>query len=438
MPGATRLEGAIVRLRTGFIALVTFVLAATIGFGCTSGPSNRAASRGATATTAHREAVAPVTKGTPSQLRSQFEQFLGEHTMLAVRFMRSVLTGPPELRQALLASLKDNTEELSETVSAAYGQSEGGRFEQLWQQHIDAFAAYANGVATHDAAAKQAARTKLVAYCSAHGSWFAQASKGRVQASVAAGGVRQHVDELMRQIDVYAAHDYAQAYQIQRMAYEHMFTAGATMAKASVTPELAVGFDAPPEKLRSAFDMLLGEHMELIIDAQRATFAGSQEFKAAGAQVNANTTALAQAMGAILGPQKGAEFQSAWANHVDGLMAYTTAVAANDEAGKQAAQKNLDAFASRLALYFSDVVSNQLPVEPVTAAITMHDGHLINQVNAYAAKDYTKAQEMEDHGYHQMLGVANTLVGAIQRTVKPGMPVGGSQTGGGGTAQRRR
>src|SRR6266508_3668870 len=322
MPGATRLEGAIVRLRTGFIALVTFVLAATIGFGCTSGPSNRAASRGATATTAHRAAVAPVTKGTPSQLR--------------------------------------------------------WHFEQLWQQHIDAFAAYANGVATHDAAAKQAARTKLVAYCSAHGSWFAQASKGRVQASVAAGGVRQHVDELMRQIDVYAAHDYAQAYQIQRMAYEHMFTAGATMAKASVTPELAVGFDAPPEKLRSAFDMLLGEHMELIIDAQRATFAGSQEFKAAGAQVNANTTALAQAMGAILGPQKGTEFQSAWANHVDGLMAYTTAVAANDEAGKQAAQKNLDAFASRLALYFSDVVSNQLPVrsEEHTSELQSR-GHLV-------------------------------------------------------------
>ena len=46
------------------------------------------------------------------------------------------------------------------------------------------------------------------------------------------------------------------------------------------------------------------------------------------------------------------------------------------------------------------------------------------------------AQEMELHGYEQMLGVANTLVGAIQRTVKPGMPVGGSQTGGGDTAQR--
>ena len=53
-----------------------------------------------------------------------------------------------------------------------------------------------------------------------------------------------------------------------------MFTAGAALAKASVTPEVAVGLDTPPEQLRSAFSMLLGEHMELIIDTQRATFAG--------------------------------------------------------------------------------------------------------------------------------------------------------------------
>jgi hypothetical protein len=425
-----------VRFRTGLVALVTFVLAATIGFGCTSGPAKRSASNSATATTAHHEAVTP--GKTPRDLRSQFEQFLGEHTMLAVRFMRSAVTGPPELRQALGTSLQDNTEELGELVGAAYGDDTGRRFEQLWKTHITALASYAGGVANHDEKAKQAARTALVAYSNAHGSWFAQASKGRVPASVAAAGVRQHIDELIRQVDVYAAKNYGEAYRIQRMAYEHMFTAGATMAKASVTPELAVGFDTPPEKLRSAFAMLLGEHMELIVDAQRAAFAGSPEFKAAGAQVNANTTALTQAMGAILGPRKGAEFQTAWANHVDGLMAYTSAVAGMNDLGKETAERNLDAFANRLALYFSDVVNNQLPVEPLTQAVTMHDSHLINQVNAYAAKDYAKAQEMEDNGYHQMLGVANTLVGAIQRTVKPGLPVGGSKTGGGGTAHHPR
>ena len=242
----------------------------------------------------------------------------------------------------------------------------------------------------------------------------------------------------MDQADAYAAGDYGRAYRIERQAYEHMFTAGAGLAKASVTPEVAVGLDTPPERLRSAFAMLLGEHLELIVEAQRATFAGSPQFQAAAAQVNANTTALTKAMAAIVGPTKAAEFQTAWANHVEGLLAYTAAVAGNDQNAKTAAKQNLDGFAERLGLYFSDIVKNVLATDPLTKAITAHDTHLINQVDAYAAKDYPRAQQMELEGYQQMLEVANTLVSAIQRTVKPQLPVGGSQTGGGGMACRRR
>jgi hypothetical protein len=102
------------------------------------------------------------------------------------------------------------------------------------------------------------------------------------------------------------------------------------------------------------------------------------------------------------------------------------------------AKQNLDGFAERLALYFSDIVKNLLAADPLTKAITAHDTHLINHVDAYAAKDYPRAQQMELEGYQQMLGVANTLMGAIQRTVKPGLPVGGSKTGDGGTAVCRR
>jgi hypothetical protein len=106
---------------------------------------------------------------------------------------------------------------------------------------------------TPSAPAQQVARDALLADAGAYGSWFATASKGRVQASAAAGLVRMHVEELMAQLDAYAARDYNQAYQIERAAYEHMFTAGVTLARASVPPELAVGLDAPPNKLRSAF-----------------------------------------------------------------------------------------------------------------------------------------------------------------------------------------
>jgi hypothetical protein len=384
-----------------------------------------------------RLAAATAAPTSPKQLRAQFEQLLGQHALLAVRQMRSVVAPSPAFGQAAGVSLQQNTDALSRLVAAAYGATQADRFTPLWQRHLADLVSYAKGVAGHDTAATQAARAALLADANAYGSWLTGASKGRVTAGDAAAAVRMHVQELMDQADAYAAHHYDQAYRIEREAYEHMFTAGTALAKASVTPEVAVGFDTPPEKLRSAFAMLLGEHMELVVDAQRATFASSPEFDAAAAQLNANTAALTKAMAGMVGPRKAAEFQAAWANHVEGLMAYTAAVAANDQAGKTAAKQNLDGFAERLALFLSDVVRNVLATDPLTQAITAHDQHLIDQVDAYAAKDYARAQQMELEGYHQMLDLANTLVGAIQRTVKPQLPRGGSKTGGGGMACRR-
>jgi hypothetical protein len=427
-----------VRSRTGLIPLAAFVLAATVATGPgTADHSDLSAAPPPVDQQAVRLAAATAAQASPRQLRAQFEQLLGLHALLAVRQMRSVVAAAPELQRAVEASLQANTDALTRVVASAYGGAPADRFTPLWQRHLADLLAYAKAVTGNDTSAKQTARTLLLADADAYGTWQAEASKGRVQASDAAAGVRMHVEELMAQADAYAAGDYARAYRIEREAYEHMFTAGGGLAKAGVTPEVAVGLDAPPEKLRSAFAMLLGEHMELLVDAQRATFAGAQEFQAAAAQVNANTTALTKAMAGIVGPPKAAEFQRAWANHVEGLMTYTTAVAGNDQAAKAVAKQNLDGFAERLGLYFSDIVKNVLAADPVTEAITAHDQHLINHVDAYAAKDYTRAQQLELEGYQQMLGVANTLVGAIQRTVKPRLPVGGSKTGGGGMACRR-
>jgi hypothetical protein len=427
-----------VRSRIGLIALVSFVLAAAVACGsATAGRSGSWAAPPPVGQHAVRLAAATAAQASPRQVRAQFEQLLGLHALLAVRQMRSVVAPAPELQRAAEASLQANTDALSRLVASAYGGASAGRFTPLWRRHLVDLVAYAKAVAGNDTSAKETARTLLLADADAYGAWQAEASKGRVQASDAAAGVRMHVEELMEQADAYAARDYARAYRIERAAYEHMFTAGTAVAKAGVTPEVAVGLDAPPEKLRSAFAMLLGEHLELVVDAQRATFAGPPEFDAAAAQVNANTTALTKAMAGIVGPNKAAEFQTAWANHVEGLMDYTAAVAGNDQAAKTAARQNLDGFAERLGLYFSDVVRNVLAADPLTDAITAHDTHLIDHVDAYAAKDYTKAQQLELEGYQQMLGVANTLVDAIQRTVKPRLPVGGSKTGGGGTVCRR-
>jgi hypothetical protein len=293
-------------------------------------------------------------------------------------------------------------------------------------------------VAAKDDDAKDRARQALLADADAYGSWLAKASDGRADAGDATAQLKTHVQQLMDHDDAFAAEDYDRAYRVERDAYEHMFAAGTALAGAGLSPKAAATLDTPVEKLRTAFAMLLGEHMQLIIDAQRATFAGAPEFKAAAAQVNANTEALTKGMGAVVGPKKAQEFQSAWAEHVEGLLDYSTAVASHDDAERAVAREKMRGYGARLALYLSDIVRNELPLEPITQALGEHDQHLVDQIDAYAAKRYDEAQEKEVEGYGQMLGVANTLVGALQRTVKPQLPVGGSQTGGGSTANWRR
>ncbi|MFL5794217.1 MAG: hypothetical protein ACJ77H_09480 [Actinomycetota bacterium] len=424
------------RVRAGLTALVT--VAAVASAGCTANGGNDAPTpAAATATTAHHHTTTPTAlapDATPREVRGRFEQLLGQHALLAMRLARSEVDRTPDLQQVVQSSQAANTDALHQAVGVTFDGAQADRFQQLWKGYTDDLAAYAAGTATGNSAGTQEARNALLESCKDWGAWLDSASGGRVQAAEATRSAQARVTELMDQADAYAAKDYQRAYKLERDTYERTYGAGTTLAKASLPAKEAAGLDAAPEQLQSAFAMLLGEHMELVVDAQRATFAGSPEFRAAATQLNANTATLTRAMAGIVGPQKAAEFQRAWANHVEGLVAYTTAVADKDEAARTVAKKNLDGFAERLALFFSDVVRNVLTTEPLTEAITAHDAHLIDQVDAYAAKDYTRAQQSQDEGYQQMVGVANVLVDAIQKVMAKAMPAGGSKTGGGGMA----
>jgi hypothetical protein len=424
----------IVRVRIGLTGLVTMMLAAVV-VGCTpNGDGARPAAAVATSTTIHQHS-APAALGpdaSPREVRARFEQLLGQHALLAVRLTRAARS--PDLEKVVQGSLAANAGALEQVVGVTYDPAQAEKFKQLWAGYTDQLAAYGKAAAAGDSEAAQDARTSLLDGCKDWGAWLAGASGGRVPAAKAAASAQARVEQLTAQADAYADRDYGKAYKLERAVYEGAYGTGTTLAGASLSAKQAAGLNTAPENLRSAFAMLLGEHMELIVDAQRATFTGSPEFDAAAAQVNANTATLTKALSGIVGPDKAKEFQSAWANHVEGLMAYTAAVAGNDEAAKTVAKENLDGFAERLALFFSDVVRNVLATDPLTEAITAHDEHLISQVDAYAAKDYARAQQVQDEGYTQMVGVANVLVDAIEKVMAKSLPAGGSKTGGGGTA----
>jgi hypothetical protein len=413
------------------------VLVALTASACGSSRPNPPAAPAQTTAPAHQH---PAAAGQPAaaqeQTRVQFEQLMGQHALIAVRLMRTVEAGEGDLRGVSAAALQANGQALGDLVGTQFGSARRAGFDQVWKRHQDDLTRYGQAVAGGDEAARKAAAASLMAGCDAYATWLAGASQGRVSAASAKAVMHQHADELISQADAYGSGDYGTAYRIEREAYEHMFQLGTTVAKASLDAKDAARLDTPPEQLRSAFAMLLGEHMELITGAQRATFAKPAEFQAAGEQMNANTAALTKAMGAIVGPARAKEFQAGWSAHVDTLVAYGAAAARGDQAGKAAAERKLDTMAVALARYLNAIVKDRLKVGLLTGAITEHDRHLLEQVDAYAAKDYAKAYTMEEDGYQQMRAVADTLVDAIGHTVKPGLPVGGSQTGGGGTARR--
>ena len=229
------------RSRTGLVALVIFVL--VVGVACTSGSASRSSSPASPTTAAHHATdttgTAAAATASPKELGAQFEQLLGQHALLAMRLARSEVMNASDFGQVAETSLEANTDALSQLVGTAYDDTQGDRFKQLWQGYVTDLSAYANGVASQDASAKQAARADLMAYCDDYGAWLAGASNGQVRAGDAVRTARTRVVGLIKQVDAYAADDYGQAYKIERQAYQSTFTAGATLAKASVTPKAA-------------------------------------------------------------------------------------------------------------------------------------------------------------------------------------------------------
>ena len=89
-------------------------------------------------------------------------------------------------------------------------------------------------------------------------------------------------------------------------------------------------FTSPRRRLQTALGKVLGEHMGLMVNTMQAGVLGRPDFRASGATLNANTTELALAIGALYGRPNGQRFLGLWAQHVDALTAYTAATARGD------------------------------------------------------------------------------------------------------------
>ncbi len=374
----------------------------------------------------------------PAALRGQLEQLLGDHVILALRFMRAKVNQSPAFVQAANAALVDNTAGLTEVVGSVYGPEGADEFQRLWVDHVQSMFLYTDAVVDGDQAARGDARARLDSYRRDFGAFVEGATQGQLPADAVAETLRVHIDQMLGHIDAYVAGDYAGAYRLQREAYAHMFPTGSTLAGAfaeHLPGEFPVPVDTAPDQLRSALGMLLGEHVALAVDAMRAGVDGRPDFTDTAGALNANTADLTAAIETLFGPEGAARFNSFWANHIDLFVDYTVALAGDDQVGRDAARAGLVGYQDGFGALLSELTGGRLPAEALSREMQQHDDQLLEQIDAYADEDYNRASELAFGAYQHMFSTAGNLAEAIEANLGGTLPTGGAQTGGGGTAR---
>jgi hypothetical protein len=390
---------------------------------------------------AQRVQLSPVDpKQQAVELRTGLEELFGQDVFVGVRVTRSRLRGDPDFTQAAVDALSRNSDDLTTLVGRVYGSARAKEFRRLWESQQEGLVAYARAASQHDQAAKAAARAQLDASPGRIAQFLHDLTSGGVAAPAISSRLRTHIDDLIRFTDAYAAGDYATAYRIERVDYERQFALGTVIAAGIAggrTGNLPASFDSPLTRLRSTLGELLGEHLQLAVDAMGAALRGGPEFKADAAQVNADTAQLASAFGVLFGPQSGARFASIWGDHVDALVSYSGAVAAKDQNSKAKALAQLRAFEQHLSTFLSTSTEGRLKAPALSEMLHMHDRDLVEQLDAYARGDFKTAYRVTYDAYQHMFAVAETLSGAIGPTIAARLPKGGVKTGGGGMAGSR-
>jgi len=374
------------------------------------------------------------------ELALQLQALLGQHSVLAAEFMRGRIRGDENFAQSANAALGQNTDAMTQLLGDLLGAATARKFAELWAEHVVELFTYARGLADQDDSVRDEAHEELIEYEQDLAGFFVDASHGRLTTRAANRAMRMHVDHLLAQADAYAAHDYPTADRIYRESYQHTYELGATIAGAILTAKDAKALRTPIWRLRSQLGKMLAEHVVLVEDVTRAAVTKSPDFSAAAQTLNGNTRDLASAMDSMFGAKAAGDFQSLWAHHVDQVVAYAAATAAQDSARREQARTKLRELEGRMAAFLEGATGKRLRSTRLADALLAHDQLLLRHAEAFAAKQYDTALEMALETYEHMSEMARLLADAFGATVAARLPIGGAATGHGamaGVVERR-
>ena len=169
----------------------------------------------------------------------------------------------------------------------------------------------------------------------------------------------------------------------------------------------------PAAAPRTTLNGLFAEHVYLAAAATGAALGGREpEFKAAAGALDANSVAIAQAIGSVYGKDAEAAFLPLWRRHIGFVVDYTTGLATKDMAKQTQAVNALLGYTQEFAAFLSGANPN-LPKDAVAELVKAHILTLKDVIDAQASKDPQKTwATLRMAGMHMSM-IANPLADAI-------------------------
>jgi len=199
-----------------------------------------------------------------------------------------------------------------------------------------------------------------------------------------------------------------------------LLVAGALAASAGTTSThsmtKATAATLTAADLRVTLDNLFGEHAVLAMNATNAGITGSKAFPAAAATLDKNSVALSKAIASVYGAKAGQTFLNGkfmWRAHIKFFVDYTVAKAKKDTAGQNKAVANLKQYTVTFGNFLAGATG--LPKLAVQNDLLGHVLELKNQLDAYAAGNYTKAASDYHAAYNHMFMTGDLVAGAIAK-----------------------
>jgi hypothetical protein len=350
-----------------------------------------------------------------ASLRTTLNALFAEHVILAGAATGAALDGREADFKAAAGALDANSVAIAQAVGSVYGKDAEAAFLPLWRRHIGFVVDYTVGAAGRDPAKQEKAVNELVAYTQDFGA-FLSAANPNLPKTVVADLVKHHVVTLKAVVDAQAAKDYLAAYTALRTASGHMSQIADPLAGAIVKqfPARFAGSPAgAPASLRSALNVAMREHVYLAAAATGAALGGREaEFKAAAGALDANSVAIAQAIGSVYGKDAEAAFLPLWRRHIGFVVDYTVGAATSDKGKQDRAVSELVAYTQDFGAFLSAANPN-LPKTVVADLVKHHVVTLKEVIDAQAAKDPARAYTAVRTAAGHMQQIADPLAEAI-------------------------